>query len=208
VYEKIASKDNCWGRVYLNTMVQEDLAWFVANVECSSGILVYQAVDWHPLSECDIQIRCDACLTGLGFWVPSMSLGFFAQVPRQLTDPKIFFWEATSVLSALLWFSDSLRPLLSKFTPARLTIFTDNMNTVHLFDSLAARPGYNDIVRRAADVLNHCSVDLRVLHVLGEDNEVADSLSRQRFDLAILAHPGLQISEFQPPPVRLGAFGS
>ncbi|KAF8995140.1 hypothetical protein BDZ89DRAFT_1106147 [Hymenopellis radicata] len=83
---------------------------------------------WHA----NMVIFCDASLTGHGF------LGT-GDGPRF----HIFFWEALCVLGALVWYEQC---------PARLTIFTDNTNTVNIFDTLRALPDYNPILKAAVDI--------------------------------------------------------
>jgi hypothetical protein len=73
-------------------------------------------------------------------------------------------------------------------------IFTDNSNTVDIFNTLRALPPYNHLLKTAVDILNLGDHDLRVLHVPGVDNEVADALSRAKFHHALDLTPGLKIS--------------
>jgi hypothetical protein len=86
-----------------------------------------------------------------------------------------------------------------------VVIYTDNLNTVQIFNSLACLPDYNQLLRHSVDVLLATNIDLRVLHVSGERNSVADSLSHCRFALALDTVPDLKISPFQPPRWTLGA---
>jgi hypothetical protein len=55
------------------------------------------------------------------------------------------------------------------------------------------------------DVLIKDQIDLRVYHILGKDNLIADPLSRYKNKLAWLLLPGLIISTFIPPLDVLGA---
>jgi hypothetical protein len=82
----------------------------------------------------------------MGFWCPELGAGFYADVPFRIRGDKIFFWEATCVLAALNWCAREYAPGLYLDRRARVSILTDNENTVHLFDSLAALPMYNDTV--------------------------------------------------------------
>ncbi|KAG2738748.1 DNA/RNA polymerase [Suillus brevipes Sb2] len=87
----------------------------------------------------------------------------------------------------------------------RLAVFTDNANTVAMFNTLAALPPYNWLLMLSMDVVLDGYIDLRVFHVPGVHNTVADHLSRWKNDEARLASPGLIISSFQPPRNALGA---
>ena len=87
----------------------------------------------------------------------------------------------------------------------RLAVFTDNLNTVQMFSSLAALPSLNWMLVITVDLLIEHDIDLRVFHVSGVDNIVADHLSRLRDDEAGHCAPGITISSFQPPRNALGA---
>jgi len=76
----------------------------------------------------------------------------------------------------------------------RFSIYTDNLNTVNLFSSLSALPSYNVLLHEAVDG----SHDLRVLHVPGIDNSVANALSQADFDCALTLEPELTIHHFEP----------
>jgi hypothetical protein len=210
IYLKISQKSNKWSSIYINEGVKDDLTWFLGHVRKSSGVFLFRAIDWNPIHESYFELRCDACLEGMGFWSPSLRIGSYSPVPREAKRNKIFFWEAVSVLSALDWFCKKALPLLlplllSTNTHFRLTIRTDNMNTVQIFDSLAAQPGYNDILKSAVDLMVHYNVDLRVIHIPGEANDVADAISRRQFHFAQSVIPDLHIFPFQPPQCVLGA---
>jgi hypothetical protein len=55
------------------------------------------------------------------------------------------------------------------------------------------------------DILLSTEIDLRVLHVSGENNEVADALSHCQFTSVLDIVPDLHISPFQSPQWTLGA---
>ena len=77
-------------------------------------------------------------------------------------------------------------------------IYTDNSNTVDIFSSLRVLPPYNHLLKTAINILNLGDSDMRVLHVPGVDNAIADALSRADFKHAIDLAPGLRISTFEP----------
>ena len=102
----------------------------------------------------------------------------------------------------------SLIQHLARLLPdQRLAVFTDNINTVQLFNSLSALPAFNWMLILVADTVLSRGIDLRVFHVPGVHNEIADALSRLQNDQLASAHPELVISTFQPPQVTLGAAG-
>ena len=111
----------------------------------------------------------------------------------------IFYFEALCVFCALA----DIAGRTARGT--KVVIFTDNLNTVQIFNSLACLPEYNHLLRRSVDIALANELDLRVLHVPGEQNIVADALSRCLFSVALDAAPQLKISPFQPPQWTLGA---
>lgn len=214
LYEKTAGKTHRNARVMINLEVRAALEWFVSRLATTNGVSILDANEWLP-DEADLVIYCDASTgakghakPGLGFWIPSRNQGFYADssvaYATNLTFNKdmgsIFYLEALCVLSAIFW----VKQLASK--PRRLLIYTDSMNTVDMFSSLRADPGYNTILMEAVDALLDMDVSLRVFHVAGEENIVADALSRGLFDIIRVRQPHLKIALFQPP--RLDAGGN
>ena len=53
-------------------------------------------------------------------------------------------------------------------------------------------------------MLLEVEVDLRVFHIPGQDNIIADALSRYKNNLATLLSPNLIIGTFLPPQDALG----
>lgn len=193
-YAKIKGKEFPRAPIYLNRTVKDDLLWVAALFDHGSGVHLLTAKLW-PASAADLLIFCDASLTGLGFWSPQRQLGFAADLPVAPpgVQDNIFWYEAVTVLAALRWASTQ------RHTPRRLAIFTDNLNTVQIFDSLRASAPYNLILREACEILIQTGIDLRVCHVPGATNTVADALSRHLFALVRQYTPMITISTFSPP---------
>jgi len=177
-------------------------------------VSILEAEEWGH-DDADLVVYCDTSTgakgqgkPGLGFWVPSRDLGFYADgavpYPPNLRLNKetgsIFYLEALTVLSAIFW----VGTLASK--PRRLLIYTDSMNTVEMFNSMRANPGYNTILMEAVDALIDMRVSLRVFHISGKENTIADALSHSMFDVIHAQQPRLQVAIFQPP--RLDAGGN
>ncbi|KIM34835.1 hypothetical protein M413DRAFT_49006, partial [Hebeloma cylindrosporum] len=137
----------------------------------------------------------------LGFWFPHTEppLAFCAPTPSTPDSQAIFYYEALCVFCALREIAPRVQ------SHSRLLLYTDNMNTVQIFNSLACLPIYNSLLRHSVDILLHDELQLRVLHVPGDENIVADALSRCEFHRALCAVPDLKISPFQPPQWTLGA---
>jgi len=88
------------------------------------------ASDWDPVSA-DFTAYCDACPEGLEYWFPSSSLGFCASTPENPPTSAIFWFEALCVLCALQDVSTRVK------STSKIVIYTDNLNTVQIFNSLA-----------------------------------------------------------------------
>ena len=105
---------------------------------------------------------------------------------------------------------EDLWKLYSKHNPcltphtAKVVIYTDNLNTVQIFNSLTCLPDYNHILHRAVNIVLSHNLNLRVLHVPGDQNIVADALSHCLFSSALDIVPQLKISPFEPPQWMLG----
>jgi hypothetical protein len=70
---------------------------------------------------------------------------------------------------------------------------------------MRALPAYNYILRSSVDARLKTEHQLRVLHVPGSENTVADAISRRELARALSLHPGLRIKFFKPPHLPLGA---
>jgi hypothetical protein len=132
-------------------------------------------------------------MEGMGFWYPDHSLGYYSPVPEDVPADLIFYYEALCVLSALVHSSKTSQ------SPLRIVIFTDNTNTVDIFNSMRGLPAYNYILRSSVDVRLKTDHQLRVLHISGLENSVADAISGCEFVRALSLHPGLRITFFEPP---------
>ena len=137
-------------------------------------------------------------MSGLGFFCQDSCEGFQCGTPGDPPKNTIFFFEVLAVVSVV----DAATCLPS--IPARLLVYSDNTNTVDIFHSLRALPAYNELLKFTISLLIKFNISLRVVHVPGEDNGVADVLSRFDNPRALHASPGLSISAFQPPRAALG----
>lgn len=196
-YAKLSRGSKPHARIFINKAVCRDLTWFSNILRDFDGRLFLKSSLW-PVDEADLIIFCDASLSGLGFWCPTQLLGFYYTLSSTV-QRSIFFFESLCVLSALAWAAEL--PL----GPSRVVIYTDSLNSVQIFGSLAAQDGYNDILMHAVTILLDSRIDLRVLHVAGQLNTIADMLSRGMIQAACTAVPSLRINSFSPPLDLLGA---
>ncbi len=74
-----------------------------------------------------------------------------------------------------------------------------------MFDSLRASGAYADLLLTACGSLIDSGLDLRVWHIPGHWNTIADALSRGLIQTALQYVPSLRISTFTPPQITLGA---
>jgi len=137
----------------------------------------------------------------MAFWYPDHNVGYYCEIEQHLDDQFIFYWEALCVLRL----SALSHAATTSENPMKILIFTDNTNTVDIFQSLRCLPEYNAILKHSMDICITTNHQLRVLHVLGEDNVIADALSRRDFAKAIRYASGLKLRFFQPPQLPLGA---
>ena len=201
LYAKTAGKERDLALLRVNAPMVFELNWVSYRVEHSSGVHLLKSVEWDPRCADSIALTVftDASAVGMAYYIPSLSLAFQCPIPANAVSEHIFFFEALAGCS-VFHFVSSL-PL----TPNRLVIYSDNTNTVDIFNSLRAIAPYNRLLISAMSLVLDHEIDFQVLHVRGIDNPVANALSRFKNDLAVSICPGLVIQTFQPPQDATGA---
>jgi hypothetical protein len=201
VYTKIKGKTNSKGMLWLNRSVINELLWAAFHLEWSDGIFLLKSISWqfYPLPSNTLKVYCDVSGSGMGVWYPKLNLVFQSNLPDRSPVQDIFFSEALCVSAAI---HDAVTRLPEN---GRLAVYTDSLNTVYLFNSLSAGPGYNPLLMVIIEVILIFRIDFRVFHVSGDKNIVADHLSCWRAQEAMRCSPGLRILPFQPPRNVLGA---
>jgi len=124
---------------------------------------------WDATST-DFTLFCDACLEGMGFWLPDSCVSYYSPTPGGTMDEHIFYLEALCVLSAIHHVMD----ILHAPPMAKVLIYTDNNNTIVIFNMLRCLSHYNPILIDAADTCITSNIQLRVLHISGELDCVTD----------------------------------
>ena len=158
------------------------------------------SVGWGK-NDTDFNIFCDACPSGMGFWYPTRCLGFVFPLDLMTASSGIFYYEALTVMSAIYWAVHNLplQPCLW------LAIYTDNTNTVNMFNSLCVQPLYNPLLITIIELLLNSKIHLRVFHIPGDENIMADALSHSCYNTIFDLVPTLQVYNFIPPRLTLGA---
>ena len=175
-YCKIAGKTQPSLYVRINNDVRSDFLWALSMLNILPPVRLLHSLTWTE-SEADVTVFCDACPMGMGFWLPEIASGFYCATPTG-TPPLIYYIEALCVLAALTHCSSSMSPT------QKLLIYTDNTNVVNIFSSLRCSPEFNPLIKHAVYTRVHSQLDVRVLHIRGDMNGIADAISRVEFKRA------------------------
>jgi hypothetical protein len=198
LYAKIAGKDQPHQLLWVNQRVVKDLSWLAHHFAAGNGIFMLDAIAWNA-RDADLVLFTDASSLAMGIWVPNIDTGFSFPLPSYPRTDSIFFFEAYAVCCALHYASTFHPPAY------RVAIYSDNANTVEIFNTLKAHDEYNVLLQFVVDLLIQHNIDLRVYHIPGERNTIADALSRCAFIRLHQSHPRLRILPYTPPPTLDGA---
>ncbi|OSD05737.1 hypothetical protein PYCCODRAFT_1465071 [Trametes coccinea BRFM310] len=157
-YAKTSGMNIAHAPIYINAHVTRDLL-FVADIfEKYDGIHMMKATTWSP-QDADLIVFCNACLSGMALWIPSLSLAFITDCPPAPPGLiyNIFWFEALTILSALKWVNANVSP-----PPECLAIYTDNLNTVQIFDSFHAIPSLDELLLCACRTLIATGINLSI----------------------------------------------
>lgn len=184
--------------VHINMAVCYDLGWALRHLHTLPGTRLMSSGAWHP-SQADYTLYCDACLSGMGFWYADSTDGFYCDVPPDPPSHLIYYFEALCVVSALTHVAERATH------GSRVIIRSDNANTVAIMSSLRCEPELNHLLLHLADILIATKIDLRVLWIPGDENAIADAISRLNIGAVTSLVPGFRLFEFLPPRFPLGA---
>ncbi|KAF5366530.1 hypothetical protein D9758_008949 [Tetrapyrgos nigripes] len=166
-WQLISGKNDSNAQIWISVDMCRELEWMIGHMKGMEGIWMLESKEWND-EDADIVLYCDTCPSGLGFWVhlDSVTLGFQHRINN--ASPGIFFSEALSVLSALNFAMGS-----SNLPPQCVCIFTDNTNTINIFNKLKATPSYNPILITAVNLLLKYHTQLWVYHIPGDQNHIS-----------------------------------
>ncbi|KAL1761846.1 hypothetical protein FB107DRAFT_200060, partial [Schizophyllum commune] len=199
LYHKMRGKTQSNATISVSARLRRELLWMADHMSHLPGVRMLESDEWGDGDE-DVRLLADASGVGLGFWCPSRGTGFQCVRPGSPMPVGIFYNEALAVLSALHHAVFDIDP-----QPRRILIFSDNTNTVDMFNSMRADQTHNRILMTAVDTLLNFDCELRVFHIPGTDNSVADALSRFDNQRALQLIPGLKVRTFLPPQLTKGA---
>jgi hypothetical protein len=209
LYSKMAGKSKPNARIYLNSAIIRELQWLSNYIVAAPPVCIFSATSWDPLEARlaglhQLEVFTDASSIALAYYFPSLALVYHAPLPLNPPLDTIFWFEALAVCctihhAANVWARD--------FTPKldHLLVNTDNMNMVHMYKSLHAKPSYNPLLISSINARIDASLDVCINHVPGDNNTIADAVSREHFSLARRLIPDLTILSFTPPWDALGA---
>ncbi|KAL6309119.1 hypothetical protein BKA93DRAFT_815012 [Sparassis latifolia] len=180
IYAKTAGKTQPHAGIFVNSAIVSDLQWMVQHIRVSDGVHFLGSEDWSPadISEDDEN------------HVPWHNIGLWADIPCAAPKDAIFWFEALAACSAVHYVAYNVN-----YPVKRLVVFSDNTNTVALFNTFHALLAYNLIIKSVVNALLAEDLQLRVGHISGKENIIADALSRGQLD---------EILKFSPPRDTLG----
>ena len=200
LYHKQLGKSNCHQLIWVSKGLCRELIWFVNHIKFSSGVHVMSSNGWGK-NDTDFNIFCNTCPLGLGFWYPAGNIGFVHPINVTTPTPGIFYHEALTVVSAIYWLVHNL--LIHP--GSQLAAYTNNTNTIDMFNSLCGQPLYNPLLITVVELLLKFDIALCVFHIPGEDNIVANALSHLQYDIVQYHMPTMHVYFFIPPQLTLGA---
>ncbi|KIM59837.1 hypothetical protein SCLCIDRAFT_27072 [Scleroderma citrinum Foug A] len=179
----------------LNVNFGRELTWFAGHLEDTDGIYFLSSMTWDftHLPPSTFVIYTDASEVGVEVWMPSLNLGFVCSIPSIYEAKPIFFLKAPTILAAIQLASSHIT------LHGCLAIFTNNFNSVAMFNTLSALPAYNWLLLAAVDVLLTCGIDFRMFYMPGSENLLADHLSHGWVADALQLLPNMVVSTLEPP---------
>ena len=191
-------------KIDVTPIIRFELSWFAGHAKRFGGIYIMESIAWKPTDAHHV-FFCDAVQsTGLGCYFPEVSTGFQASSPAWAPKKKhgAYFLKALCVLWAIhIAQKRNLR--------GNILIFTDNLDTVKMFDSLYTPVAEcNPILLAAVDILakdknkkkKEQRFAVQVVVVSGrKEYEIASALSRKD-DRLEKKFPDIKVVDSEPLP--------
>jgi hypothetical protein len=182
-------------KIPISKSLRSDLEWLATALEQHTGILLLLANKWLA-GACPYHIWCDASFAGLGQWAPCIGRISYTIFNKHKQAHGIYYLETLSVVCAIQLAVDR------KWS--RVVIHTDSLNTVDLFSSHSPTELLRPLFSYAVLILIRSGLELKVLHVAGRDNVVADAASRQLWEVVAQYAPTAHKIQVYPPTELLG----
>ena len=197
LYEKIDHDLKSNAQIPITPNIRFELSWFAAHAKKLGGIHIIKSIAWKP-AEADHIFFCNAARGGLGCYFPEKSTGYRVSAPPKIPQGKdnAYFLKALCVCWAV-------HLALKRKLDGRVLIFTDNLDTVKMYDTLSTPIGScNQILMSTVDVLIKGRFTIQVVVVSGrKENDIADALARGQSDRLKQTFPDVTILESEPLPV-------
>jgi hypothetical protein len=182
-------------RVPVNCQIKADLLWLADCFEVHQHLDLLAAVAWKP-HEADAILWCDACPFGFGFWFPRENRGFYGT----FDNLPIYLAESMCVAIAV--------HMAATAGHIKILAYTDSLNSVHLFASHKPTDELRQVMRAWTTSQLLYKTLPRVVHTPGENNQVADALSRGLLDAAKSYSPSIKLTPITPPEILRGGAAS
>jgi hypothetical protein len=196
LYDKIKGKTQLRLPVFISKAVADELLWLADYIRAAKPLLLLESVPWAA-RDASGEYWVDATPNGLGVFDGRQ--GF---VCTRLKSTNILLNEMTAILAALLLFSRTLGTA-ADHPRTRLLVHSDSLDSCAIFSSLRAGLEYNIVLKRSSLLRSGFNIDLRVVHISGATNVIADALSRHDLPKLQILRPGMRLSSISDP-LRLG----
>lgn len=201
LHEQIATRKKANDNLEVTPTVRFELSWFAGHAKELGGVHIMESIAWKP-SDAEHIFFCDAVQSGLGCYFPEASIGFQTSSPSWAPKKhNVSFLKALCVCWAIhIAQKRNLR--------GRILIFTDNLDTVKMFDSLYTPiTSCNPILLGVVDMLiknkkkkKEDRFMVQVIVVSGpNEHEIARALARKESD-RLQKLPNISVVDSEPLP--------
>lgn len=99
-YPKIKGRCDSTSLIWVNNNIRTDFLWAIKILSNSVEVRLLKSIYWE-VENSTLEVYCDACPEGMGFWYPALNIGYYSPTPTYENPDLIFYFEALCVLSAL-----------------------------------------------------------------------------------------------------------